>query len=187
MKDINVTVSTKASRLIAGFLALVMIAAIGFAFWELKSIRRDLYAVRTDYYGTGTYDEDYGQVDYNLVSQTVKKLRVYDYDSDVYYKEDYTGPEYVREDVRVLEVRVKNNQDYLYSYYDSLAAVGEDGVLQRTVQVHDDDNDNEWYSNYGSLELAPGGEATLFIYLLDNGSEITSLYDTDFSQSIQLQ
>lgn len=190
MKDINVTVTTRAS-IIAGALALLILAGtIGWTYKEMSSMRRDLYAVRHDYYEG--YSDESGKVDYSLISQEVKDLRAVDGDAE-YICDDVDKyscePVYKKQSVRVVELKVKNDLDYLFTYYDgSLSGVGDNGRLVSTLVVHDDDNLNDWYkSNYGNLELIPGGEATIYVYLPGDSQEITSLYNTELSEEVKLK
>lgn len=84
-----------------------------------------------------------------------------------------------------MELRVKNNRDYLFSYYDyGLASVGDSGLLEHSLEVHPDDNQNAW-TDKGSLELIPGGKATIYVYLENTGKEPASLYNTERGEEIK--
>lgn len=187
LKDVNVTITTKAGVVAGGVILLVLAGLIGWSYKEMSSLRRDLYGIRGDYYSADS--DDSRQVEYKLLSQGVQRLRVQDLNADLVCGDDKYDCEYPYEtqNVRVVEIHVKNNQDYLFSYYDgSLSAVGENGKLSPTVTVHPDDNRNDWAASYGSLDLVPGGEATIYVYLTDTGQDVTSLYSTEFSQEIKL-
>lgn len=180
MKDVNVTISTRAGVIAGAVVLLALAGTVGWAYKEMSDMRRDLYAVRDDYYG-GVDDSTDSKVAYELVSQKVQTMRVPDYDK--YYEEE---PSYDNKKIRVVELKVTNNLDYVYSYYDgSLGAKGADGLIRSPVSVHDDDNLNQGATAYG-FQLAPGGSAKVFVYFEDDGQEIVSLYDTEFSQEIQL-
>lgn len=186
MKEINIRLSKRTITILLGVFFIGILASIIWSFMEMSDIRRDLYAVRDDYYGYMEGDEFSEQgssdVSYTLLSQEVKNLRVADYSKTGY--ED--GPEYETQPVRILEIRVKNNQDYVFNFYTyALALVGESGVLKSAVDVHPDDNQNQW-GNQGTLDLIPGGEGTVYVYLPDNGQEVTSLYNTEWGEEIKL-
>lgn len=182
MKDVNVTISTRAGVVAGTVVVLALAGTVGWAYKEMSDMRRDLYAVREDYYGLNDSDESADKkVAYELVSQKVQTMRVPDYNK--YYEDE---PPYVNKRIRVVELKVTNNLDYVYSYYDgSLGAKGADGLIRSSVSVHDDDNLNQGSTAYG-FQLAPGGSAKVFVYFEDDGQEIVSLYDTEFSQEIQL-
>jgi len=193
MKDINITVSAKASKIIGGVALVGLVAAIGFSYFEMSNMRRDLYAVRSDYYGLnwssdGLADWSEGaqfnyQVSHELVSQNVKELRYVDEDSPAMYGENGAYIEqYKTAKIRILEVGITNNTNALYSYYPGvIAVVGDNGQINRGVSLHSDEDMNK--SKTG-IELAPGGTATVYVYVLDTGKEVEKLYDTAMSSEI---
>lgn len=166
-------------RTLFGLVVVGAVVSVGFLYKELSSIRRDLYAVRTDYYAQPAQEEyvDDQAPTIELLSQSVKTLRVEDYDATT-YKEEYTGPEYKKEQVREVIARVKNNYDYIYSF-GGFGYAGPNGVVQRPITVHPDDDQNNSTENGSYIELAPGGEATIFIYFKDKGTSIEKLINID--------
>lgn len=165
---------------------LGVIGVVGFIFKELHSMRRDLYAVRGDYYAyledTETFDEK--KVDVKILGQKVEDVRVADVS-----KYNYTDPsqdiEYETKKLRVLELEITNNTDHIYSYYEDFGFADKNGVVSRPVyDIHADDNKNKWASDYGSLDLVPGGKAVVFIYFEDNGEEIKNLLEVSDSEAV---
>lgn len=194
MKNVKVTLSTNAAAIACGVIMLGLIIAVAFSYREMSSMRRDLYAVRSDYYGlnqpyddgyvddgTGTGD-DVGNTEpiFEIISQNVAELRVNDDEATAMQPQDETWEQqYKTAKIRTVEVKITNDMEYTYAYYDSLGYTDANGVIKRSILLHPDDNKNTLTKNYTSLELAPGGTATVFLYFLDDGKEIEKLYNSD--------
>ncbi len=176
---------SKKQVLFAALLVFLMgnIAASGYTLMQVKDIDKkvtDLSAnheeLSNNYYGVGAeYSSEKGiqGVDFEILSQEVKELRIYDYVAS-----DQNTQQYKTAKVRVLRVKVTNNTGSLYSAY-SIATVSENGVVLRTIEVHpQDDLNGESSFGYG-LELKDGGVAERYFYFIDNGIEITEIGDID--------
>ncbi len=188
MKDRNVTLKTKKSVLIGGGVLLLLVVAVLFSYREMSSMRRDLYGVRADYYGLnedGTIDEESLTPNFDIVSQKVVSMRINDDDATAGQPQDAMWTQlYKTAKVRVVEVKITNDTETTYGYYENLGYTDENGVVKRAAIVHPDDNKNTLIKNYASLELAPGGTATVFIYFLDDGKEIKQLYTSDVGMEV---
>ncbi len=182
MKKLIARLSSK-RKMIVGVLALILVlSGAVYLCRELKSIRRDLYAVRYDYYASGvSYDGEVAfedkKVNVKMLSQQVSKLRVPN--NNYMYKETSNEPEYVEKDVRVVEIELTNNTDSIYTYYDTLGYINSSGIVKRTITVHNDDQVNPLVDNYTSLQIAKGAKVKVSIYFLDEGTEIAELIDVD--------
>lgn len=172
-----------------GALALVFIGltvAVSFAYWEMRSLRRDLYAVRGDYYQYLNEDyssiESMGNVDavvkMEILSQEVKKMPVEDTDYNYSKEQDYTGPHYEDKDVRVVKVRITNNQDWIYSHYGNIGYQAANGIIVRTVPINPDTDLNPANTRV-NFDLAPKGSIEHYLYFLDEGTEIRDIVNMD--------
>lgn len=178
MNDSKLVLNTKSSIVILGVAVLVLAGAVGFSYYEASNMRRDLYAVRDDYYAEDDGSAEEKKLGINILSQKVEDVRVIDDAVTPVYAEDGSYTEtYKTVKARVVEVEITNNFDYMYSYYQgSLSAVDENGVIDRGIVPHVDDDKNTKERQYG-VELAPGGKTTVFIYFKDTGKEITELHE----------
>ena len=123
-------------------------------------------------------------VSYSIQNQYVQELEVAS--PDTLYK-DVEYITYDKKQVRVVELLITNNQDWTYSSYSSVAKVTDDGQVIRSLSnlKPGQDKNIDMQNGYG-LELAPGGKGVMYLYFLDDGNEITSLYDVDMSRNIEL-
>lgn len=176
MKDINVRVSTRLSIIIGAIVLVVLLGLVAFAYKEMSTMRRDLYAIRADYYGTGK-DESaaYNPVSLEIISQEVQELRIMDNNKILTAAELDADPyaNYSKQPVRVVKVNTTNNE----SFNTSLSAynfgyVNKEGVIVRSTEVHPDDNQNNSANMSYGVELAPGGSTELYVYFQDDGNDI---------------
>lgn len=179
VKGWGARVSIKRTGLI--IVAVGALLSVAFLYKELSSMRRDLYAVRADYYTEPT-QEEYHEPDYQpptveILNQSVKNLRIQDLEKS--YTEQYPDIEYKKQAVREVLVRIKNNFEYVYST-GNYGHANSKGVIQRPITVHpSDDQNNLPNKGYYTVELAPGGETTLYFYFADEGTPIEKLLDLD--------
>jgi hypothetical protein len=179
MKNIEVRISTKLGVIVGAVVLFGVVGSVAFAYKEMSNMRRDLYGLRDNYYGTGDGSEsnefEEKRVDVKILSQEVKKLRV----ATGNYEHENGEEEYAEKDIRTVLVELKNNKDAIFSYFGSIGYIDGDGLVQRSVTVHEDDQANKWVKNYGSLSLAPGASIKISLYFEDTGQEITELIDAD--------
>lgn len=182
MKDINVKVSTRLSVIIGAIVLLILVGLVAFSYKEMSSMRRDLYAVRADYYNYYSPGKDesspYNPVGLEIVSQEVRDLRIIDNNKVLAAADLEADPyaNYSKQPVRVVKVKATNNE----SFNTSLGAynfgyVNNNGVIVRSSDVHPDDNQNKSANMAYGIELAPGGSTELFVYFQDEGVEIEKL------------
>jgi gamma-glutamylcyclotransferase (GGCT)/AIG2-like uncharacterized protein YtfP len=184
MPNITLTITTKKAQLF-GLLSLLVIAGVFiFLFLELIDIRRDLYAIRSDYYGVST--EQSGTVDYVVLAQETKTLPVLDEMAS--FNKDTYDPVYTDQEVIEVQVEITNNQNWVYSYYGgTLTASSADGVLRYALTVETDDESTEATpKGYESFDLAPGGQSTVTVYFPAEVGTITQLYDQNSGTFIQV-
>lgn len=190
MKSIKIVI-TKRKLLfgLLGLLTLINTAGVVMIYLNQKTTSQYLFEVRNDYYGDTEYGEERRAQEFGyyekgsenddwtpnivILSQEVKNLRA----SSGYNYETGTE-EYKNQNIRVVKIEITNDTKGVYSYYDGqLGYTDENGRIIRTIMVHPDDYQNDKSSDMYSVELIPGGKATLNIYFTDYGSEITELKD----------
>lgn len=175
------------------FTTLSILALAGYTVWQTREIRQDIGAlydsVNQQAENVGYYDsaEEMGvssEVTYKVSRQYVEKLGVLDPKLNFKYDDD---PVYIEKDVRVVEVEVNNNSEWVYSAYSSIGTIDDAGKITRTISSIDPDQDKNNNGSGYSLELAPGGVGTTYLYFEDNGTEITKLFDIDNSKELSTQ
>ncbi len=127
---------------------------------------------------------DSGDISYAIQNQYVEELEVAN--AETLYKdvEDIT---YDKKQVRVIELLITNNMEWTYSNYSSITMLTDDGQIVRPLSnlKPGQDKNTDIQNGYG-LELAPGGKGVMYLYFVDTGEEITSLYDVDSSRKLEL-
>lgn len=196
MKKPKITLTKR--RIYFGLLGLLVLANFAATVWlylDNKNTKKDLYAVRDDYYGNTEYGkqrmfnedpysikqeeiDDSWTPDFDILSQEVKTMETYDgYNNE-------TGTDiYEDSKVRVVKVKITNDTQSLYSYYEGdLGYTDENGRVIRSISVSQEDDLNQKTSNIygGTLELAPDGTAEMYIYFIDNGEEITEISSLNY-------
>lgn len=170
------------------FLLLAILFTAGYTIWQTWLIREDIGKLYTEVYKEEESYDDFSEkapeanVEFRIVNQYVETLDVADPDSYSVIGDT----EYVPTATRVVELEVTNNEEWVYSSYNSIGTIDENGKLIRTVTGIRSSQDKSLNSNGYTLELAPGGKGILYLYFEDTGEEITKLYDIDASKEISL-
>lgn len=182
MKDININVSAKLSIIVGAVILLIYGGLIGFAYKEMSSMRRDLYAVRADYYGiynpgkAGTLDNS--PVDIEILNQETKELRAFNNNAayDVKAAEAEPFYNYTKQPIKEVKVKVTNKEDYIVSLNSyNFGYINQTGQIIRSIDVHPEDNKND-PNTYGfGMELTKDGSGELYVYFTDDGSTIDKL------------
>ncbi len=191
------TINVNKSKVISILMALILVAtilAVIYLFLQQSQTNKYLYEIRDDYYGNTEYGQarmaeatasfetpsDFDENDpannyspeFTILSQEVKTLSVpdgYDYDTDEEKFKDSS--------IRVVKVQIVNDTDSIYNYYEGDVGYTDDnGRITRSTTVSTEDDLNlDDNKEYLTLELAPGGEAEVYLYFVDTGSEIQQL------------
>jgi len=147
---------------------------------DLKAIRRDLYAVRVDYYNLNNKQEDPSKYapTYTIISQEVKNMSIYDEKANI----NNTSPIsiYKPAKVRVVKVEAKNNTKSVQSADSGgLGYADKNGVVVMPIQIDPKDDLNK-SPNSTYAQIIPGGSTQFYMYFLDTGKNLDSLYSNGF-------
>jgi cell division protein FtsI/penicillin-binding protein 2 len=155
---------------------ILLISVMSFIFIEMKQLRKDLYGIRSDYYGefyqqSDDYDSQ-KDIKIEILSQEVQNFRLvayYDQDSEDNVTEDTK--------VRVLKTRIKNTSpsDNRFIYVGNFGYVNESGVMIRSINIQPEEDLNIKVfgsDQYSDVTLAPGGEIEMYLYFRDSGRPI---------------
>lgn len=143
---------------------------------DLKAIRRDLYAVRVDYYNLNNKQEDPSKYapTYTIVSQEVKNMGIYDDKANI--NNTSTISIYKPAKVRVVKVEAKNNTKSVQSADSGgLGYADKNGVVVMPIQIDPKDDLNK-SPNSAYAQIIPGGSTKFYLYFLDDGKEIDKLF-----------
>lgn len=159
---------------------VVVIGLFAYILNDLKAIRRDLYAVRDDYYNLNNKQDDPSKYapTYTILSQEVKNMGIYDEKANI----NNTSPVavYKSAKVRVVKVEAKNKTNSVQSADSGgLGYADENGVVVMPAQIDPKDDLNKSPNNTYA-QIIPGGSTQFYIYFLDTGKNIDSLYSNGF-------
>jgi hypothetical protein len=169
---------------------LSILGLAGYTVWQTYEIRTDIGALydksnqqaeEAQYFFSEEKGDTSG-ITYKVLKQYVEKLEVQDPEFAYNYDQDIA---YIEKNVRVVELEITNNNEWVYSSYSSIGTIDDSGKITRSISTLNPSQDKNYNPSGYSLELAPGGVGTVYLYLEDNGSEITRLYDIDNSTEIQ--
>ncbi|HMS24023.1 MAG TPA: hypothetical protein PKB09_04445 [Candidatus Saccharibacteria bacterium] len=178
MKNILKRIFSKRNLMV--LFVVVVIGLFAYILNDLKAIRRDLYAVRDDYYNLNNKQEDPSKYapTYTIVSQEVKNIGIYDDKANI--NNTSSSVIYKPAKVRVVKVEAKNNTKSVQTADSGgLGYADKNGVVVMPVQVDPKDDLNE-VPNTTYAQIIPGGSTQFYIYFLDTGKNIESLYSNGF-------
>lgn len=158
------------------YFVIVVFGLFAYILNDLKAIRRDLYAVRVDYYNLNNKQDDPSKYapTYTIVSQEVKNMGIYDEKANI----NNTSPVsvYKTAKVRVVKVEAKNNTKSVQSADSGgLGYADKNGVVVTPIQIDPKDDLNK-SPNSTYAQIIPGGSTTFYLYFLDDGKEIDKLF-----------
>jgi hypothetical protein len=197
MEDTKITVnevkkSKKITKKTIGWFILVVLVLVEIGLFvyilrELSTMRRDLYAIRADFYSPVQVEQevtDEGVVIQeefieqptepvvSVVSQEVKQLPVLDPLTS--YTQENPDAQYQTKAVRVVKVAVENPENSgtnittgQYGYVTS------NGVVVSAVTVDPKADKNPNANTY--FELIPGGKVEFYLYFLDTGVAVEKI------------
>ena len=162
------------------YFVIVVFGLFAYILNDLRAIRRDLYAVRVDYYNLNNKQEDPSKFvpTYTIISQQVKDMNVYDEKANI----NNTSPVsiYKSAKVRVVQVEAKNNTNSVQSADSGgLGYADKNGVVVMPVQIDPKDDLNK-SPNSTYAQIIPGGSTKFYIYFLDTGKNIESLFSNGY-------
>lgn len=186
----KVTVKPSKRHVLYIVLATAIIATAAYTVWQTWLMRDDIGQLYTKVYDDPNYiyDESYSEkapdsnISYKILKQYTETLDVANPDS----YSAFGDLEYITKNVRVVELEVTNNEDIVYSAYNSIGTVDENGKLIRTHGSIRSSQDKNFSANGYGLELIPGGKGVIYLYFEDEGTEITRLYNIDNSKELIL-
>lgn len=189
------------THILIGVFFLVIGAAWAYTYVSLQQAKKDITTLwiamenvpggnQAFAIAHGQYVNDYVEDDisslgatYRIANQYVENLDVEEGERNYETGEE---PTYITKSVRVVEIEVTNNEQWVYSVYGNIGLIDEGGMIIRpTLIIKEDQNKNNTLNKGYGLELAPGGKGILYLYFEDEGIEIERLYDIDNSKEIR--